>query len=240
MNEKYFHYTAGWLSILSAGLYILSIMGLNRYVSVGLDSMEVFAQNMRDEESWMLFYGWPGFLATIFIFPMVYILHQQSSIRKTLSKIVLSLSYIGLVFVLVGYLFHLAFTYFHIPIYFELTNDGREIFGAVIKSTIGLQDMFWLSGDLLAFLGIATLLALNLQKKSFPWWIALLGVVAGCSAAIGSFSFLPPYKTVSTLSFLFMAGFTVFAIWEIVFGIFLLSGRFNDKASTTEIVGRSS
>ena len=129
---------------------------------------------------------------------------------------------IGLCFVLVGYIFHLALTYFHAPMYLELTPDQQPLFGALIKSTIGLKDMFWLSGDLLSFYGIAILLILGLKERVFPKWFLLMGAVAGILAASGSISFIPAFKHVPGLSFMFIGGFSVFAIWEVIAGVLLL------------------
>ena len=225
MKPKNQNTIAGWAAVLSALLYLVSIVGLNHYVAVGLEDMDAFAQNIHDKHIWMQLYGWPGIFATLLILPVVYLLSASNQKLGLLTKTALSVSLIGLAFIVVGYLFHLTFTYFHFPMYSSLDPMDRLAFASFIRATIGLQDLFWLAGDLFAFLGIACLLMMTLLDRSVPMWNALLGIIAGTAAAIGSFSFIPAFKTSSILAFLFMVGFICFAIWEISLGILLLRSK---------------
>ena len=170
----------------------------------------------------MLLYGWPGLVATILMLPLFYISHKRNKVLKEISSVVFNISLIGIVFVSVGYLFHLALTYFHVPIYQSLSPEQQYAFNATIPATIGLQDMFWISGDLFAFLGIAGLLVLNWKDALTPKWLILLVIISGVSAAIGSFSFIPAFKTNMVLGMLFMIGFAVYAFWQILMGIYLI------------------
>ena len=119
-------------------------------------------------------------------------------------------------------MFHLAFTYFHAPIYQTMEASQQLAFDAVFQTNIGIQDMFWLTGDLLAFTGISGIVLLHWKNRSTPRWMILWVVITGLTAAIGSFSFLPEFKSNMILGLMFMAGFGVYAVWQIVIGISLL------------------
>jgi len=218
MKHLSFNRFAGVSGILSALLYIVSIVGMQYYMALDHSSMDAMTQGMQDNHIMMLLYGWPGIIATILILPLVYAFHRFNQAQNEYSKLALLMTTIGLCFVLIGYLFHLALTYFHAPIYQTLDAIQRVSFGSLISATIGVQDMFWLSGDLFAFLGIALLLILNLGEKSFPKWLVLMCAIAGLLAAVGSFGFIPAFKE-SGISFLFIGGFSVFAIWEVLIGL---------------------
>lgn len=222
MKNKQSLRLAGIAGILSAILFILSIIGLQYFLAADLNDVSAFTQNMMDSHNMMLLYGWPGLFATLLIIPLIYALHQSNESSKFVSKMVFLIVVIGLCFVLIGYIFHLALTYFHAPAYQTLNVEQQATFGAVFKTTIGLQDMFWLSGDLFSFLGIAFLMYLGLKEGFFPKWMLIFGLVAGVLAATGSVSFIPAFKKIPGLSFLFIGGFSLFALWEIAAGIFLI------------------
>ena len=225
MENSSFQKLAGISGILSAVLYILSIIGLQYYISASISDMEAFTQNIVDSHLMMMLYGWPGIVATILIFPLVYHFHRNNQLSSELSKMFFIKTGIGLILIVIAYLFHLALTYFHAPMFLELDSSQQAIFSVVIESTVGLQDMFWLGGDLFAFLGIGLILLLGLQEGNYPSWATWLGISAGFLAAIGSFSFIPAFKTVPGLSFLFIAGFSLFAIWEIIAGVLILKAK---------------
>ena len=132
------------------------------------------------------------------------------------------MSLIGIVFVLIGYLFHLALTYFHAPVYETLDATRQAAFNAVVQTNIGIQDMFWLSGDLFAFLGIALLVIMNWKEANTPKWLILWVTISGIGAAIGSFSFIPAFKSNMVLGLMFLGGFSLYAIWQILMGIHLI------------------
>lgn len=222
MENSFFNRFAGIAGISSAFLFILSIVGMQFYLASSLDDMSAFTQNMIDSHFMMLLYGWPGLLATLLIIPLVYAFYMGNKSSASISRMIFLLTVIGLAFILVGYLFHLALTYFHAPMYQEIESTQQASFGFLIKSTIGLQDMFWLSGDLFSFLGIAMLLLLAVKEANFSKWFLLMGATAGVLAAVGSFAFIPAFKHVAGLSFLFIGGFSIFAIWEIIAGVFLI------------------
>ncbi len=222
MKSSQFNYYAGVAGITSALLFIVSIIGMQSYLATPLDDVLAFTQNMNDSHAMMLIYGWPGFIATILIIPLIYVFYKGVQAYAEISRILLVIIIIGLSFILVGYLFHLALTYFYAPIHHDMLPVQQITFEYIVKSTIGLQDMFWLSGDLLSFLGIAILLLLNLKQDQFPRWFLITGAIAGFFAAMGSIAFIPAFKHVPGLSTMFISGFSVFAIWEIVGGIILL------------------
>lgn len=225
MKNLIFNRMAGFAGIASALLFIISIIGMQSYLASDLADMDAFTQNMVDAHYLMLLYGWPGLLATVLIIPLVYYFYKANSSTSTPSKLLFLITVIGLCFILVGYLFHLALTYFHAPMYQEIPLAQQTSFSLLIKSTIGLQDMFWLSGDLFSFLGIAGLLSLNLRERQFPRWFLLLGVLSGISAALGSFGFIPAFKQFSILSLMFIGGFSLFAVWEITAGVLLIKQK---------------
>jgi len=227
MNNLPFYQWAGISGILSAVLFIISIIGMQFFLAGDIHNMENFTENMMDNHSMMLMYGWPGLVATSLILPLVYAFFRLNKSKLQESRVVFVLTIIGLCFIFIGYLFHLALTYFHAPIYQRIGADNKEFFGLLIESTIGLQDMFWLSGDLLSFLGIGGILFLGWSEDVLPKWLLLIGALASIVAAMGSVSFIPAFKPVPGLSFLFIAGFSVFAIWEIIAGIYLI--RYQDK-----------
>lgn len=222
MEKSSFNQFAGTAGILSALLFIISIVGMQYYLASSLEDVNAFTQNMMDAHSMMLLYGWPGFIATLLILPLTYAVYRFNDTTRLVSRMVFLITVIGLCFILVGYLFHLALTYFYAPLHQSMNGDQQSIFGMVIKTTIGLQDMFWLSGDLLSFLGIGILLVLGWEEDVFPKWFLVMGIVAGVLAAVGSFSFIPAFKKVPGLSFLFIGGFSIFAIWEVLAGFKLI------------------
>ena len=214
MNPK----IIGWSTILSAFLYAISIIGLIKYVYFDLTDPVTFAESMNTNHSLMLLYGWPGLLATILLLPLVYSVHQKALYSTFSASIIFLCTLFGLIFIVIGYLFHLALTYFHAPFVVGLDESEFETFGLIIKSIIGIQDMFWLGGDLFAFLGIAVLLIL-VRQIPIPRWLIGIGILGCLSASIGSFSFIPAYKSNLILGMMFMIGFSVFAIWELAVGI---------------------
>ena len=222
MKNNSFYQLAGIAGITSALLFMISIIGMQSYISSSLDDVHAFTQNMIDSHHLMLMYGWPGLFATLLILPFVYAFHLENSKARLLSKMLFLTTIIGLGFILVGYLFHLALTYFYAPIYQAAALEQQASMDLVIKTTIGLQDMFWLSGDLFSFLGIAALLLLGWQQSRFPKWFLLIGITSGILAAVVSISFIPAFKQVPGLGFLFIGGFSIFAVWEIIGGLFLL------------------
>lgn len=222
MKNQSFTKIAALSGIGSAVLYIVSIIGLQAYIAVSLDDIEQFVQNMADNHQMMLLYGWPGLIATILILPLIYTFYQSNRSTVNLSKMILIATLSGLLLIIIAYLFHLALTYFYGPIFQSLDGQDQTSFGIVFRATIGLQDMFWLGGDLLAFLGIGLLLLLGLKEGKFPKWFLILGALSGLMAAAGSISFIPAFKHVPGLGLVFIAGFSLFAIWEILAGVYLL------------------
>jgi len=222
MKTRSFYKTAGIAGISSAILYILSIIGLQAYLASSMDNMTAFTQNIIDSHTMMLLYGWPGIIATLLILPLMYVFYKLNKTSKHISKIVFLITLLGLCFIIIAYLFHLAFTYFYAPIHHTLEGDQHELYGVIIKSTVGLQDMFWLSGDIFAFLGIAIILMLNLKEQIFPKWVLFFGILAGILASIGSVSFIPAFKHIPGLSFIFIGGFSLFTIWEIIASVYLI------------------
>lgn len=222
METQNFNKITGWSSILSALLFITSIVGMQFYLLGDLSDVSGFLQNMTDNMGMMYLYGWPGFLATILMIPLFYWVHNNNKSNQLLSKSFLIMSAFGIGFVLIAYLFQLTFAYFHAPIYSGLSPDQQLAFDPVFKTTVGIQDLFWLGGDLLAFLGIACLALVTLREKNIKKWLIIMVAVGGVSAAIGSFNFLPVFKPNPVLEAMFMGGFLVFALWEIIFGIKLL------------------
>ena len=221
-NQSSFNKLAGMAGITSALLFIVSIIGMQAYMASSLDDISAFTQNMNDSHNMMLLYGWPGIIATLLIIPLIYAFYKKNKSTVAISKMLFLMTVIGLCFILVGYLFHLALTYFHAPMYHELAVEEQATFAALIKSTIGLQDMFWLAGDLFSFLGIACLLLMGIRENIFPKWFLFMGILASVLAAVGSVSFIPAYKYVPGLSFSFIGGFSVFAVWETIAGVFLI------------------
>ena len=222
MEKSTINRFAGIAGITSALLFITSIMGMQTYLTFNFDDVSAFTNEMVEAHTTMLLYGWPGFMATLLLIPFVYAFYEANSYTKHYSKIVLLITQIGFGFIMIAYLFHLSFTYFHAPMYQNLASEQQASFGFIMHATIGLQDMFWLGGDLLAFLGISLLLLLGLKETVFPKWLLIIGAVAGILAAAGSFSFLPAFKQLSWLGFFFIGGFSIFVIWQIVAGIFLI------------------
>ena len=222
MKQSAFNQFAGVAGIVSALLFIISIIGMQAYLASPLNDISAFTQNMNEQHGMMLIYGWPGLVATMLILPLIFAFHKENKTSSNFSRMALLVTIIGLIFILVGYLFHLALTYFHAPLFQELEPGVQASFGVVIHATVGLQDMFWLSGDLFSFLGVSILLLLCLKEDVFPKWFLLLGIVAGVLAASGSISFIPAFKQIPGLSFLFIGGFSIFAIWEIIAGILLI------------------
>lgn len=222
METRSFYYTAGIAGIGSAILYLLSIIGLQAYLASSMDNMTAFTQNIIDSHSMMLLYGWPGIIATLLILPLMYTFYMLNKTSKHISRIVFLVTLLGLCFIIIAYLFHLAFTYFYAPIHHTLEGQQHVLYGIIIKSTVGLQDMFWLSGDIFAFLGIAIILWLNFREQLFPKWVLLFGILSGVLAAFGSFSFIPAFKHLTWLSFTFIGGFSLFTIWEIIASIILI------------------
>ncbi len=223
MTSNINHRIAGLSGILSSILYILSIIGLQKYIAANLSDIDAFTQNMLDAHHMMLVYGWPGLFATLLMIPLIIALgkSQKSSSYYTTRTLFL-VTLIGLAFILVGYLFHLALTYFYAPAFQGLSTEEKEAFGVVFKTTIGLQDMFWLAGDLFAFLGVGALMILQLRENLFPKWLLIFGTLACLAAASGSISFIPAFKTVPTLSLLFISGFALFTVWEMIAGFLLI------------------
>ena len=214
----------GITAIISAALYILSIIGLQYYISSDLNQVPAFAQNMVDNHSMMLIYGWPGFIATILILPLVFYIYLKNA-KSFYGRNVLTVTLIGLSFIMIAYLFHLALTYFYAPSLLTMDENSKVVTSYIFKNLIGLQDMFWLGGDLLAFMGIALLTAANKRNLKFPGWLVGFGILACILASLGSFSFIPAFKKVPGLSFLFIGGFALFTIWEIIIGIYLLKKK---------------
>ena len=210
-----------YATILSAILYGISIAGLQVYISQSLEDMAAFVQNMNDSHSMMLLYGWPGIIATALIFPIIDYLYRASN-QDVFARLIYVLIIIGLSFVLIAYMFHLGLTYFHTPFYLESSGAGRESMEWIIRTTIGLQDMFWLLGDILSFGGIAVLLLYQLRSGRIPAWLIITGVLAGISAALGSIGFIPAFKQSAVLGYLFIGGFSLFAAWEVLTGVTLL------------------
>ena len=224
MEKNSFQKFVGWASIISAVLFVISIVGMQVYLRASLVDVNAFTENMVDNHGMMILYGWPGLLGTILIIPLVYFLNSTSDQFKELSKFVYTLTLIGLTFIMVGYLFHLSMTFFAAPLYLDYTEGGSDTSAQdyFFRALVGLQDLFWLSGDLFSFLGIALLLVFNWNNRIFPRWFLIVGMIAGISAALGSFAFIPSYKHITVLSLSFIWGFTIFAIWEIVGGYYLI------------------
>ena len=222
MNQRINFQFAGLAGILSALLYLLSIIGLQNYIAADLTDVDAFTRNMADSHGMMLLYGWPGLFATLLIIPLVLVLLPAEKTNRFPSQSLFLITMLGLGFILVGYLFHLALTYFYAPAFQELDASGQTSFGVVFQTTVGLQDMFWLSGDLLAFLGIGALMLANMNRQLIPKWLLVFGVLASLLAATGSVSFIPAFKKVPGLSFLFIGGFALFTVWEILVGVRLL------------------
>jgi len=231
MNTLSFNQLAGWSAIISALLFLLSILGMIQYLEGNLEKVPHFMQNMNDHKGMMLLYGWPGLVATVLMIPLFYAVKLRNLTRLNISKSIFYLSLIGIAFVLIGYLFNLAFTYFHAPIYQSLDATQQLAFEALILTNVGIQDMFWLSGDLFAFLGIALLAAMNWKENSTPKWLIIWVQIAAASAAIGSFSFIPAYKYNAILGSMFLIGFSLYAIWQISMGIYLIRSK-KDGLST--------
>ncbi|MDU8886243.1 DUF4386 family protein [Yeosuana sp. MJ-SS3] len=225
MISNTFKRIVGFSSIGSALLFVVSIVGMQFYISGNLEDVSSFIQNMLNNNGMMLLYGWPGLTATMLMIPLFYYVHKINEKNKSLSKSFLIMSLIGVVFVLIAYLFHLAFTYFHAPIYQQLGPNEQLAFNGVFKSMVGIQDMFWLGGDIFAFLGIAFLAILSLKERILPKWMIIWVAIAGISAAVGSFNFLPVYKPNPVLEAMFMGGFLLFTLWEIMIGILLIRNK---------------
>ena len=64
MQTNSFNKFAGWSAILSALLFMLSIIGMMQYLEGNLEVVASFLKNMVDHKGTMLLYGWPGLLAT--------------------------------------------------------------------------------------------------------------------------------------------------------------------------------
>ena len=220
MNNHSFIKFSGIAAILSAVLFIASILGMQFYLASDLDNMDLFIANMNQSQGMMLLYGWPGFVATLLILPLVQAIDVKNISRSQFSKNIHTLTVIGLGFILIGYMFHLALTYYYAPFYEEVAGS-RDI-AYLIKTIIGVQDMFWLAGDLLSFLGIALLTWIGLKDGYLPRWLVIWGTLAGTMASIGSFGFIPQFKSISALSLTFITGFSLFAIWEIVVGVYFI------------------
>ncbi len=231
MNQSNFIKNAGIGGIISALLFIISIVGMQYFIEGDIKDMTEFTRNMNDAHVMMLIYGWPGMIATLFIMPLTYVFHKFNKSSAETSKVIFLVTVIGLTFILIGYLFQLALTYFHAPIYHEIDVSQQEAFGILIRSTIGLQDMFWLGGDLLSFLGIAFILLLGFKENIYPKWFLMMGAMAGTLAALGSFGFIPYFKQYHFLGLAFIGGFSVFAIWEIIAGYLMI--RQSIKSTST-------
>ena len=214
----------GITAIVSAVLYLLSIIGLQYYISVDLGDIAAFANNMKEHHHLMLMYGWPGLFATVFILPLVLYIYLKDS-TSFLGKNLFIITIIGLIFIAIAYLFHLALTYFYAPSIAIFGLQDNPATHYVFKNLIGLQDMFWLAGDLFAFLGIALLMWLNRNNLGLPSWLIIFGVVACILASAGSFSFIPAFKKVIGLSFIFIGGFALFTVWEIIAGILFIQKK---------------
>ena len=227
MQSNSFNKFAGWSAIVSAILFMLSIFGMMQYLEGNLEIVPSFLKNMTDHKGSMLLYGWPGLLATVLMLPLFYASHLRNFSRTDISKSIFLMSQIGIVFVLVGYLFNLALTYFHSAIYQTLETDLQRAFDAVAQTNIGIQDMFWLVGDLFAFLGIALLVLLNWKESNTPKWLILWVAISGSSAAVGSFSFIPAFKNNMVLGLMFLVGFSLYALWQILMGVHLI--RFKNQ-----------
>lgn len=225
MKTNSFNRLAGWSAIVSAILFGLSIVGMLQYLEGDLGKVPVFLENMTEHKGMMLLYGWPGLAATVLMIPLFYASHLRNTSRVQISNSIFLMSLIGIVFVLIGYLFHLAFTYFHAPIYRTLDAVQQSAFNAVFQTNVGIQDMFWLSGDLFAFLGIALLVMFNWKETNTPKWLIIWVAISGLSAAIGSFSFIPAYKNSMVLGLMFLIGFSLYALWQIFMGINLLRSK---------------
>ena len=221
MKNKNSYRIAGIAGILSAVLYLLSIIGLQTYISVDLQDTNNFVLNIVESHNMMLVYGWPGLFATILILPLSNILAQEAK-RQFIAKQLIQLVIIGLSFILVAYMFHLAFIYFFAPTFINLKSVDQTMFGIVFKNMVGLQDIFWLVGDFIAFLGIALLMSLNLSSDVFPKWLLYGGIIACFVASLGSLSFIPSFKTIPGLSFMFIAGFSGFTVWELIASVYLI------------------
>ncbi len=219
-QSKSFVRFAGYAGIVSAALYLVSIAGMLRYFDGDLSRPIHFATNMVNNFDMMLVYGWPGLVATVLIFPLVLAIRGHED-QQGVVRFIKIITMIGLSFVLIGYLFHLALTYFHSPMMVTTPQSEQNAVGSFVYGVVGIQDMFWLNGDLLAFLGIGLLLMLRSRGRQFPWWLSLVGIVAGLAAALGSFSFIPSLKA-SVLGLFFIGGFAVFAVWEILAGFYLI------------------
>ncbi len=222
METIKFNRFAGIAAVLSATLYLISISGMLVYFEGDLSQPFLFASHIVEHSVMMLVYGWPGIVATVLIFPILLSLNEAKG-YESYFRFIKIISLIGLSFVLIGYLFQLALTYYITPIMVNNPSEQEE-FGLFIQGVIGVQDMFWLNGDLLSFLGIGILLLLGLKNGQFPVWLSILGFIAGFSAAIGSFSFIPELKT-SILGYFFLGGFSLFAMWEIIAGIYLFQSK---------------
>ena len=220
MSNQSFIKFSGMAAILSALLFITSIVGMQYYLAGDLADLELFIQNMNQSHGMMLLYGWPGFVATLLILPLVQAINLRNMEMRQFSESIYTVTVLGLGFILIGYMFHLALTYFHAPLY-EGVSGSMDV-DYLIKTTIGVQDMFWLAGDLLSFLGIALLTWIGLKDGYLPKWLVVWGTLAGVMAAIGSFGFIPAFKSIAGLSLTFIAGFSLFAIWEIVVGAYFI------------------
>ena len=221
MSLNNYNKTVAISAILSAILYGLSIIGLQVYISADLHDMDAFASNIVDNKQLMLMYGWPGIIATMFILPLVYQLTVKNESNRHLARVVAVITGFGLFLVILAYLIHLALVYFHAPIYLSSAEELQPALATMIETTIGVQDMMWIGGDVMAFGGIAALLVLRIKANNVVW-VNVLGIASGILAAFGSFSFIPEYKSIGWLGLMFMGGFVLFALWEILTGIILL------------------
>ena len=97
MENPSFSRFAGIAALLSAVLYLLSIVGMQVYLAESLDDVATFTQNMVDSNLMMLLYGWPGLIATVLIIPVVYAFHKVNKSAREVSQM---LFLITLVFLL--------------------------------------------------------------------------------------------------------------------------------------------
>ena len=206
---------------------MISIIGMQFYLAGSLENVQAFAQNMVTHHTMMLLYGWPGLIATMAIIPVVYFLYKRDSKVAVQAKLAFAITLVGLTFIIVGYMFHLALTYFHAPLFPRSNEENSYALEYVFKTTIGLQDMFWLCGDLFAFLGIACIIILGAKESVIPKHLNFIGIFASLLASIGSFGFIPAFKSYTLLSLMFISGFSLFALWEIWLGILLIRGKGN-------------
>ena len=221
MQDTTFIRATGIATVLSALLYVMSIVGLQYYIAEDMANMSAFTANMLENHGMMLLYGWPGIIATLLIFPLAYYLAETKSSLLHFKRMLLFITTTGLLLITIAYLVHLALTYYHAPMFHNIDQELRAGFALEIESLIRFQDMLWLVGDILAFGGIAITLLIQIPQRVLPWQMIVPGALAALVAATGSLSLIPAFKGLGWLGWSFIGGFSAFAIWQIITGLWL-------------------